>query len=78
MAPFVALSYLATMKQGRLSNRIRAARKRVNLSQEQLAALIGVTAGTVHRWERGTVAPTLDHLRAVATATKTTLAKLAG
>ena len=41
---------------------LRAFRKRENLSQEQLAGLLGVDRATVNRWERGHRKPDLDML----------------
>lgn len=32
-------------------------RRRLNLTQEAFAHLVGVTVGTVNRWERGVVNP---------------------
>ena len=52
----------------RLSRRIRAARQAAGLSQEILAAKIGVTRGAVSNWERadGSV-PARDRLEKIAT-----------
>jgi len=63
-------------KTQHLSNRIRSARKRAKLTQNDLAIAIGVTPGSVHRWERGSAEPTLTHIKAVAKATKTPVAAL--
>ena len=45
-----------------LGGRIRFLRKYKNLSQKELADLIGVTAQTVHKYERGYRVPTADIL----------------
>ena len=36
-------------------NQIRTLRKRLNLTQEQFAAKVGVASNTVARWERGEI-----------------------
>ena len=38
----------------------RARRKRLGISQTQLAAVIGVVMDTLSRWERGEVRPDFD------------------
>ena len=46
------------IKRARFSPRlIRAIRKRLDISQRQLATLSGVTVGAVHQWEMGKFAP---------------------
>ncbi len=45
-----------------LGRAIRAERLRAELSQQQLAARIGVSQGTISFWERDVEAPTLDNL----------------
>jgi DNA-binding transcriptional regulator YiaG len=46
------------MKAARLSPRlIRTLRERLGLTQKDLAALLGVTVGTVHHWEMGKFDP---------------------
>lgn len=37
---------------------IKALRQSLSLTQEQLAALLGITAITINRWERGRTEPT--------------------
>lgn len=37
----------------RLAERIRTLRKARNLTQEQLAEVLGVTVGAVYKWEAG-------------------------
>ena len=44
------------------SERLKEARKRKGLSQEQLADLVGVTRSTVAKWEIGERSPKGDHL----------------
>jgi len=47
-----------TLKKSRFSPRlIRALRKRLGLSQRELAILSGVTVGAVHQWETGKFIP---------------------
>jgi len=47
-----------TVKKSRFSPRlIRALRKRLGLSQRELAILSGVTVGAVHQWETGKFIP---------------------
>ena len=47
-----------TVKKSRFSPRlIRALRKRLGLSQRELAILSGVTVGAVHQWETGKFVP---------------------
>ena len=43
-----------------LSENIKALRKERKLTQEQLAAALGVTTGAVHKWEAGLSIPELD------------------
>lgn len=51
-----------------LGDNIRTARKRRGMTQEQLAPLIGVEQATLARYERGTVAPSINRLRKIALA----------
>ncbi|MGB3401238.1 MAG: helix-turn-helix transcriptional regulator [Microcoleaceae cyanobacterium] len=44
---------------------IRALRKRLGLSQEKLAATLGVSFQTVNRWERGHAKPSQLALNAI-------------
>jgi len=66
----------STTKSGRtvLTDRIRLARRRANLSQTALAALTNVTPSAVAQWEspRGTQ-PGIDHLARIAEATRVSL-----
>ncbi len=45
-----------------LGNCIRHARRRADLSQEDFAARLGVSQGTISFWERDIETPTLDNL----------------
>ena len=51
--------------QIRLSENIRALRRRHGLTQEQLAEALGVSRQTVSKWENGTATPELEKLRAL-------------
>ena len=46
-------------KHKEIGQRIRELRKSRNLTQKELASLLGVGASTVHRWEQGNV----SHIR---------------
>ena len=48
--------------------RVRVARERLNLKQDELAAALGTDAGTVSRWERGKGYPQTVQLARLATA----------
>jgi len=62
----------------RLAHNIELARRRAQLSREQLADEIGRKPSVVGSYERGTVEPPLSVLRAIADATGTTLLDLLG
>ncbi len=47
---------------------IRELRRERGWSQLHLASLVGVTPGTIYAWERGTVEPTVRHIRELARA----------
>lgn len=49
-----------------LGDRIRAARKARNLSQEGLAVELGVSWSTVNRYESGKNSPSINRLRLIA------------
>lgn len=55
-------------------DRIREARKAAGLSAEDLAYRLGISVGTVYRWEQGKHAPSLGKLRLVAALTEKPLA----
>lgn len=42
--------------------KIEKLRKENRLTQEELAARLGVTQGAVSQWEKGTAAPSIDKL----------------
>lgn len=48
--------------------RLKAARKRANLTQEQLGDSVGVTAQAVSQWERDETVPETEHMRRIAKA----------
>lgn len=48
---------------------LRKARKDAGLDQDDLAALIGVTAKTISRWENGHSEPSISEWRAIAQVT---------
>ena len=49
-----------------LGHHIRTNRRRMNLTQEQLAEKLGTSAQTVSRWENGTTYPDLELLPIIA------------
>ena len=51
-----------------LGERIREERKRIGLSQEQLAEHIGVSRQTVYKWENEQAMPDLKNLQKLAEA----------
>lgn len=44
---------------------IAAARKNANISQVQLAKLLGISAATVNKWEKGESEPNMSQLRTI-------------
>lgn len=50
------------MQAGEVGGGIAARRKQAGLSQEELAARLGVTRQAVSRWENGTALPTVDNM----------------
>jgi transcriptional regulator with XRE-family HTH domain len=60
-------------QQSFLSEAIRSARRRADLSQLQLAELLGVRQSSVSQWERGSTKPSTVHLLALATVLKASL-----
>ena len=53
---------MAPTQASSLPQAIRAARLAHGLTQEECAALIGVSQGTISFWENGTETPTVEHL----------------
>jgi transcriptional regulator with XRE-family HTH domain len=60
-------------QQSFLSEAIRSARRRADLSQLQLAELLGVRQSSVSQWERGSTRPSSVHLLALAAVLKASL-----
>lgn len=48
-----------------LAEQMTAYRRSQNLTQEDLAELLGVTAATISRWESGHIAPDIAHIAAI-------------
>ncbi len=46
----------------RLADAIRQARKQTGLSQDELAAQLGIRQSSISQWERGTTLPSTRHL----------------
>ena len=53
----------------KVGQRITRARKEAGLTQQQLAAVLGVSRPAVAQWEKGRTSPSAENLRNVATAT---------
>lgn len=51
-----------------IADNVRSGRVEKGLTQAQLAHLVGVDVGSVSRWERGLVMPTLENLVGLAVA----------
>jgi len=51
---------------GKLAENIRSCRKDLGLTQEQLAERLGITLGTISKWERGNSEPDLGYLMELA------------
>ena len=52
--------------QNKLAENIRSCRKNLGLTQEQLAERLGITLGTISKWERGNSEPDLGYLMELA------------
>ena len=50
-------------------DRLSAVRKKVGLSGQKFAELVGVDRMTIYRWEKGTVKPSLDNILSLCKAT---------
>jgi transcriptional regulator with XRE-family HTH domain len=61
------------IQQSFLSEAIRSARRGADLSQLQLAELLGVRQSSVSQWERGSTRPSTVHLLALAAVLKASL-----
>ena len=48
--------------ENRLAENIRSYRKHLGLSQEQLAERLGITLGTISKWERGVCLPDANNI----------------
>ena len=61
-----------------LSKNIKSARRRVNLSQKDLASQLGISEKTVSAYETGRAIPPSTMLAKISTITKVSLSELAG
>lgn len=61
----------------KFSNRITHARKRMGLSQSQLAASLGVSRGACGQWEQGVSLPSVSHMAELARITEVSFEWLA-
>ncbi len=61
-----------------VSKRIKAQREAKGWTQTRLSYAVGVAPGTISRWERGEVEPTLDNARDLAHALDVTVGWLIG
>lgn len=57
---------------------IKQARESAGMTQEQLAAVIGVTQGAIAQWESGITHPSYGKLKPLANALRITLDELIG
>lgn len=64
--------------QLKLGESIRSRRKKMGLTQEQLAEALGVTTGAVHKWESGKTTPELTMLVQIAQFFETSIDELLG
>ena len=62
----------------RLEERIKQARKKANLSQQQLANILGLSFMTIRRWESGDVSPRVEEIQNIAKALNTSVEYLLG
>ena len=56
-----------------MGGNIQASRQAAGMTQEQIAAIVGVSRQTVAKWESGETSPDLEHAAALADALGTTL-----
>lgn len=61
----ITLKYAFMLKQPEVGNLIRELRQLAELTQEQFAAVLGVTCSTLNRWENGHMQPSPLALRQV-------------
>lgn len=61
-----------------LGERIRKAREKTGMTQDQFSLLVGVTKGAISQWESGKTAPRYKVLPAIASATNTSVSWLLG
>lgn len=59
-----------------VSRRLRIAIQRAGITQEAVAAMVGVTHSAVSHWVNGVATPTLDNLRKAAAACDLSLEQL--
>lgn len=59
-----------------IGKRIKSARQKVGMSQEELAQTIGVTKSTISKYEKGAREPRYDQLQRIATALGTSISNL--
>ena len=56
-----------------LEERIKQARKTANLSQQQLAKILGLSFMTIRRWESGEVSPRVEEIQKIANVLNTSV-----
>ncbi len=56
-----------------LAENIRNARKSIGLTQEQLAEKLGITLGTISKWEREASEPEISYLMELADILRTSM-----
>lgn len=61
-----------------VGNRIRIARKRVGMTQDELGAAIGIGKSSISEWESGKRSPDVEKMREIASILNTTSAYLIG
>ena len=61
-----------------LAENIRNARKSIGLTQEQLAEKLGITLGTISKWEREASEPEISYLMELADILRTSMDALTG
>ena len=61
-----------------LGDRIKAQRKQRNMTQEELARLIGVKRAVISKYETGDIVPSLEQIKKIANAFNTDVVHLLG